>query len=68
MLRTWCRILCAVPGRVEVDLRRAAASALGLSLSAFLDLAKEHAVPVTRYALEDWLGDRAALDKLADRR
>ena len=33
---------------------RAAASALGMSLSAFLDLAKEHGVPVLRYALEDW--------------
>ena len=47
---------------------RAAASALGVSLSAFLDLAKENGVPVVRYALEDWSGDRAALDKLADRR
>jgi hypothetical protein len=43
---------------------RAAARELDLSLSAFLDLAREHHVPVVKYALDDWQGDQAALQKL----
>jgi hypothetical protein len=44
---------------------RAAASALGLAPSAFLDLARDHDVPVVRVSAEDLAADLATLDKLA---
>ena len=43
---------------------RAAARELGLELSAFLDLAREHGVPVARYEMRDWLDERATVERL----
>jgi len=44
---------------------RAAARALGLAASAFLDLAREHGVPVVRVSSDDIAQDLDTLDKLA---
>lgn len=43
---------------------RAGALALGLAPSAFLDLAKEHGVPVARPSQADLAHDLATLDRL----
>jgi hypothetical protein len=43
---------------------RAAASALGLAPSAFLDLARDHGVPVVRVSAADLAEDLATLDRL----
>jgi len=50
--------------RTERITWRAAARALGLAPSAFLDLARAHGVPVTRIAAEDIAADLAALDRI----
>ena len=42
----------------------AAARALGVALDHFLDLAREHGVPVVRYDASDLADDLAALAKL----
>jgi hypothetical protein len=47
---------------------RAAASVLGLAPSAFLDLAREHGVPVIRVSATDIAEDLATLDRLASDR
>ncbi len=47
---------------------RAAAGELGLSPSEFLDLARDHGVPVVRYDVADWHDDLATLDRLTRRR
>ncbi len=44
---------------------RAAARALGLAASAFLDLVREHGVPVVRVSSADITQDLETLDKLA---
>lgn len=43
---------------------RTAARELGLSSSAFLDLAREQGIPVARYEMNDWLGERATVERL----
>jgi predicted HTH domain antitoxin len=43
---------------------RAAASALGVSLSEFLDMAQEHGVPISRADLEDLRQDLETLDRI----
>lgn len=43
---------------------RAAARALGLAASAFLDLARDHGVPVVRVSAVDITQDLETLDKL----
>jgi predicted HTH domain antitoxin len=54
--------------RSELMTWRAAARALGLAPSAFLDLARDHGVPVSRYSATDLVEDLATLDQLASRR
>lgn len=44
---------------------RAGARALGIAPSAFLDLARDHGVPVTRYSASDLVEDLATLDRIA---
>jgi hypothetical protein len=50
--------------RMERMTWRAAARALGLAPSAFLDLAKEHGVPVQRPSADDLARDLATLDRI----
>ncbi len=47
---------------------RAAARALGLAPSQFLDLAREHGVPVVRYDVEDWAEDLSTLRRIGQAR
>jgi hypothetical protein len=54
--------------RSELMTWRAGARALGLAPSAFLDLARDHGVPVTRYSASDLVEDLATLDRIAPRR
>lgn len=47
---------------------RAGARALGLAPSAFLDLARDHGVPVVRYSASDLAQDLSTLDRIAQGR
>lgn len=63
------RVLLVLDGvRSERISWRAAARALGLAPSAFLDLAKEHGVPVERPSDADLARDLATLDRIRSAR
>ncbi len=58
----WLLVLDAV--RSERMTWRAAARALGLAPATFLDVARDHGVPVSRISAADLATDLASLDKL----